>query len=295
VTTDTTKQKRAYLYALAAVLFWSTIASAFKRSLAYINILPLLFYASITATAALFLYLLILKKLSELKAFSQEDYLRSALLGFLNPFLYYVVLLNAYSILRAQEAVTINFIWPITLVLLSIPLLKQKIKLRSIVAITISFWGVLIIATRGDIWGLRFNKPVGVLLALGSTVIWALFWIYNVRDKRDEAVRLFLNFAFGSVFILVAMLLSTGIKVPNKSGIYGAVYIGLFEMGITFLVWLKALKSAKTTAHVANLIYLAPFLSLVIISFVVGEKIANWTIIGLVFIVGGIILQKLCG
>jgi len=132
-------------------------------------------------------------------------------------------------------------------------------------------------------------------LALGSTVIWALFWIYNVRDKRDEAVRLFLNFAFGSVFILVAMLLSTGIKVPNKSGIYGAVYIGLFEMGITFLVWLKALKSTKTTAHVANLIYLAPFLSLVIISFVVGEKIANWTIIGLVFIVGGIILQKLCG
>lgn len=293
--TNSTNQKRAYLYALVAVLFWSTIASAFKISLTYLNVLPLLFYASITATAALFLYLLSLKKLSLLKALSRKDYLRSALLGFLNPFLYYVILLHAYSILRAQEAVTINFVWPITLVFLSIPLLKQKIKLRSILAITISFLGVCIIATGGDIWGLRFGRPAGVLLALGSTIIWALFWIYNLRDKRDEAVRLLLNFAFGSVFIFVAMLFFAKIEIPNVNGILGAVYVGLFEMGVTFLVWLKALKLAKTTAHVANLIYLAPFLSLVVISFAVGEKIECSTMIGLVFIVGGIVLQKLWG
>ena len=64
-------------------------------------------------------------------------------------------------------------------------------------------------------------------------------------------------------------------------------------MGITFLLWLKALKLSKTTAHVASLVYLAPFFSLVVISFVVNEKILLSTIIGLIFIVGGIILQKL--
>jgi len=98
---------------------------------------------------------------------------------------------------------------------------------------------------------------------------------------------------FGSVFIFAAMLLFREIKIPNVKGILGAVYIGLFEMGVTFLVWLRALKLARTTAHVASLIYLVPFLSLVVISFVVGEKIVSSTIIGLVFIVGGIILQKL--
>ena len=69
--------------------------------------------------------------------------------------------------------------------------------------------------------------------------------------------------------------------------------MGLFELGITFLLWLKALKLSKTTAHVTSLIYLVPFLSLVLISFAVGEKILPSTIIGLLFIVGGIILQKL--
>ena len=36
----------------------------------------------------------------------------------------------------------------------------------------------------------------------------------------------------------------------------------MFEMGITFFFWLKALQLAKTTDKVSNLVYLAPFLSL---------------------------------
>jgi len=287
------KQKRAYFCAFLAVLFWSTSASAFKISLRYLDVLSLLFYASITSTVAFFVYLLSSKKLNLLKALSKKDYLYSALLGFLNPFLYYAVLFKAYSILPAQEAQPLNFIWPIMLVLLSIPLLNQKIKPKDILAIIISFVGVFVISTRGDILGFKFTSPTGVLLATGSSVIWAMFWIYNIRDKRDEAVRLFLNFAFGSVFIFLSMLLFAGVRIPNLNGILGAAYVGLFEMGITFLLWLKALKLSKTTAHVTNLIYLVPFLSLVVISFAVGEKILLATIIGVIFIIGGIILQKL--
>jgi drug/metabolite transporter (DMT)-like permease len=109
-------QKSAYLYALGAVLFWSTVASAFKISLRYLDTISLLFYASITSTAAFFIHLLLSKKLYLLKTLSRKDYLGSILLGFLNPFLYYVILLKAYSLLPAQQAQPINFIWPITLV-----------------------------------------------------------------------------------------------------------------------------------------------------------------------------------
>ncbi|MCP4612392.1 MAG: DMT family transporter [Planctomycetes bacterium] len=293
------KQKTAYIYAAAAILFWATIAAAFKLSLPYysnvlnLHILHLLFYASLIASIALFIHLLMSKKLNFLKAFSKTDYLHSALLGFLNPFLYYLVVLNAYNILTAQEAMTINWLWPMTLVLLSILLLKQKIKTKGIIAIIISFFGVYIIATRGNLLGLKFTNPSGVFLALGSTIIWSLFWIYNTKDKNDEAVRLFLNFTFGTIFIFITILFFDKMKLPDIKGMLGAAYIGLFEMGITFLLWLKALKLSKTTAHVANLVYLAPFLSLLIISIAVGETIVISTIIGLIFIVGGIILQKL--
>ena len=287
------KQTRAYLCASVTVLFWATSASAFKISLRYVDVFSLLFYASITSTGAFFIYILLSNRLSLLKGLSGKDYLYSALLGFLNPFLYYAVLFKAYSILPAQEAQPLNFVWPITLVLLSIPLLKQKIRSRDILATIISFAGVFVISTRGDILGFKFTDTLGVSLATGSSIIWALFWIYNMRDKRDEVVRLFLNFAFGSVVTFLPMLLFSNVRIPNIYGILGAVYVGLFEMGITFLLWLKALKLSKTTAHVTNLIYMVPFLSLVLISFAVGETILPSTIVGLIFIVGGIILQRL--
>ena len=286
------KQKQAYLYAITAVLFWSTVASAFKVSLRHLDFLQLLFFSSIASIIILFLILLIQNKLSLFKEYSGKDYLRSAMLGFLNPFLYYVVLFKAYSLLPAQEAQPLNYTWSIVLVLLSIPILRQRIGFKSILAILISYFGVFVISTRGDILGLTFSNPTGVFLALGSSVIWALFWIYNVKDKRDDVAKLFLNFLFGFVFILIAMLLSSRLRIPSGAGLAGAAYVGIFEMGITFVLWLKALKLSRTTAQVSNLIYLSPFVSLVLIRFVVGETILISTIIGLIFIVVGIIMQQ---
>ncbi len=117
----------------------------------------------------------------------------------------------------------------------------------------------------------------------------------NTKDRHDEAVRLFVNFLFASAYIVVLTLVLGGAGPIKWQGLLGGIYIGLFEMGITFLVWLKALRSAKTTAHVVNLIYLVPFLSLLVIAAVLGEKILPSTIVGLVLIIAGIVLQKALG
>lgn len=301
MTENERRHRLAYVYAAAAVVFWGTAATAFKISLRHAGVMPLLLFASLTSTGVFYLDLLVTKRLSLLRAFTAKDYLWSAGLGFLNPFLYYVVIFKAYSLLPAQEAQPINFVWPLTLVLLSIPILRQRIKLASILAILISFLGVIVIATHPtrplDILAFRFSSGPGVALALGSTVVWALFWVLNTKDRHDEAVRLFVNFLFASAYILV-LVLAFGAMRPLPfawQGLLGGVYIGLFEMGITFLVWLKALRSAKTTAHVVNLIYLVPFLSLLVIALVLGERILPSTIAGLVLIVAGIVLQKALG
>ncbi len=287
------KQKTAYLYASLVVVFWSTIGSAFKISLRHTQVLPLLLCSSLVATAVLLGYLVATGRLGLLREFTRGDYRYSAVLGFLNPFLYYVVLIHAYDLLRAQEASALNFVWPIVLVLLSIPILKQKIGLRSIIAVFVSFFGVLIVATHGRVFGMQFTSGLGVALALGSAIAWALYWIYNVRDKRDEAVRLFVNFAFGSVYVLILTLVRGQLLDINAAALLGGVYVGLFELGITFLLWLRALKLSKTTAHVANIVYLVPFVGLGVISVAVGEEILLSTVVGLVFIVAGIVLQRL--
>ncbi|MBE0649023.1 MAG: DMT family transporter [Bacteroidales bacterium] len=285
-------QRKAYLFALCAVLFWSTIGSAMKISLRHIDFIQLLLLSNLVAVIVLFVILIFQNKLQLLQGLHLRDWANSAILGLLNPFLYYVVLLMAYDLLKAQEAGTLNYIWPLVLVLLSIPLLKQKISGWSFVAILISFAGLLIISTQGDILGLNFSSPLGVLLAVGSAIFWALYWILNMKDPREDVSKLFLNFCFGFVYILAFWLFRGDFQAPGWQGITGSVYLGIFEMGLTFILWLKALNYSSNTAKVSNLIYLSPFISLIIIRFTVGETILLSTVIGLCFIVSGIILQQ---
>jgi drug/metabolite transporter (DMT)-like permease len=285
-------QGKAYGYALLSVLMWSTAASAFKLSLDHLDFIELLFYSSLSSWVVLLLILTAQGKLCQIRAYSRADMVNSAKLGFLNPFLYYVVLFKAYSLLPAQEAQPLNFTWPLMLAVLSIPLLKQKITFMSILALLISFSGVFLISTHGDILGFQFTDPLGAGLAMGSGIVWALFWIYNIRDERDEVCKLFLNFLFGFLFITIPFLYYTDLTPPPLSGSLGGIYVGLFEMGLTFVVWMRALKFSEQTSHVANLIYATPFASLVFIHFVVGEEILDSTVIGLFLIVTGILIQQ---
>ena len=253
----------------------------------------MLFYSSLTASIALFIILIFQKKIKILFKSEKKEILSSAILGLMNPFFYYIILFKAYTLLPAQIAQPLNFIWPIMIVIFSIPILKQKIPIKSLLAIFISFFGVLLISTKGNLFNSRIDEPYGVFLALFSSVIWALFFIINVSNKKDETIRLFLSFTFGCIYTFI--LLYPNFSIPSLPGIFGAIYIGLFEMGITFMIWIKALKFSRTTAQVNNLIYLTPFLSLVVIAIVLKERILISSIIGIILIICGIILQKRVG
>ena len=286
-------QKKAYLYGLLTVFFWSTVASAFKLSLKYLDYLQLLLYSSTVSILVLTGILLLQGKGRRLFSCSRRAYLRSLMLGFLNPFLYYTVLFKAYDLLPAQEAQPLNYTWAITLTLLSIPLLNQRIGVKDIVAVLVSYSGVLVISTHGHLLSFRFSNPVGAALALGSTIIWALYWIYNTKDDRDPVVGLLLNFVFGLPWVVAACLVFSTLWISNIRGLLGAVYVGIFEMGITFVLWLSALKLSENTAKVGNLIFMSPFLSLVFIHYLVGEDILPSTFVGLMLIVAGLIIQQL--
>ena len=288
-------QNKAYLFAISAILLWSTIASAFKITLQFMSFVEVLFYSSFISTSVLWLLIVYQKKTILFYRIAWKDIMNAAFRGFLNPFLYYLVLLKAYTLLKAQEAGTLNYIWPITLVLLSIPLLKQKIGFISILAILISFSGILFISTEGNLSELAFREPLGVFLALVSSIFWALYWILNVKDKKDELLKLFLNFGFGTIFIFIYMIFFQEMKLPSIEGLLGSAYIGLFEMSLTYFFWLMALKFSENTAKVSNLVYISPFISLIIIERVLGEKILISTIVGLTLIVAGILIQHFTG
>lgn len=286
------KNQRAVIFALITVLFWSTVATAFKIGLRELYPAQLIFVGSIVTVLILSVIIVFTKKVKLLKHLRLKDFLYLALLGALNPFLYYIVLFEAYSLLPAQVAQPLNMVWPIVLVLLAVPLLNQKIGWKSFVALFISFAGVVLIASQGKAFTLHNSDNTGIALALGSSVVWSLYWIFSVRNKNDQLITLLASFSFGTLFLLIYIFLTGQIHFEWGTSMVAAIYIGIFEIGISFILWMKALSLAKNSARIANMVYIAPFLSLFFIHSILGEKIHLTTIIGIIFIVSGILFQQ---
>jgi len=286
-------QSRAYLLALITVIFWSTVATAFKIALRDLNYIQLLLVANFTSLIVYSVILMVRRSPRSLHVPTLHEIGLSAIQGFLNPFGYYLVLFKVYSILPAQVAQPVNFIWPVILMLLSVPLLKQPLRKTGILALLVSFIGVIILSTQGNLASFNILEPFGIVLALSSSLIWSLFWIMNLKDKRDGVQKLFLSTLFSMGYIILLALLTGNFMPVFAKPPYAAIYVGLFEMGISFVLWLTALQLSESTARVSNLIYLTPFASLVFIHFVLGEQLYYTSFVGLCLIVAGILIQEI--
>ena len=286
------KETLALSYGLTAVLLWSTVASAFKIGLDLTSVIYLLTGASFFSLLVLISVLLLRKELvSALRSLWKYRYI-SIKLGMLNPVLYYLILFEAYDRLPAQIAQPINYTWAIVLGLLAVPFLGRKISRWDVAGMFVAYGGVFLLSVAGK------NLPggvdsVGIVLALVSTLIWATYWLLNIKDSRPPILALFQNFLYAlPVLICIAYFNSSPLDLSYKV-VASMAYIGLFEMGFTFILWQAALQTTEYTSRISSLIFLSPFVSLFIINQVLGEPLQVLTFVGLAIIILGLGLQRI--
>lgn len=291
-----------YPFALAAVLAWSTVSTAFKLSLRHLTPLGLLLFSALASSLFLAAYSLIRHGWKGI-VLAAENWKRKLLAGLLNPFVYYLMLFSAYDRLPAQQAQVLNYTWAIVLSLFSALVFRRRFRLRDLICLCLSFLGVVLISTQGRILTMEFTDPLGALLAVCTSFIWAAFWILNLRDGQAAESKMLANFLSGTLATLLYALLRGKLNYAGLFddagvplwGILGALYVGVFEMGLTFVLWQKALERSDNTAAVANLIFLTPFLSLLFIAMILKESINPATLIGLFIIIGSNLWQKKSG
>ncbi|WP_440878418.1 DMT family transporter [Vibrio natriegens] len=286
-------ERRALGFGLSAVLLWSTVATAFKLTLAEFTPIQMLCIASIVSAIALVIVCGVQGKLNQLSDTFLSNPWYYLLLGLINPLAYYLILFKAYDLLPASQAQAINYSWAITLTLMAAVFLGQKIRSKDWIACAFSYLGVIVIATQGNVLGMDFESPLGVGLALLSTLLWAGYWILNTKNKADPVVGVLLGFLVAIPFT-VALNIYEGQSwnTISAQGWAAVTYVGLFEMGITFVLWLSALKSTQNTARISNLIFASPFISLMLLATIIGEDIHPSTLIGLVLIISGLVIQQ---
>ena len=277
-------ERQALIFGLCAVLLWSTVATGCKLGLAVLEPAQLLFLGTLVS----WLLFAVLAAVRKTYAVAGGEFLTIVGLGVLNPFLYYLILFEAYDRLPAQIAQPLNYTWAIALALLAVPILKQTLTRRTMAGIVVSYAGVVILLSPNPS---DANAPLcttGIGLALGSALLWASYWLYNTKCRSDPLAIMFVSFTVGLALVAAACGLGPGWPQWTPASLLFGAWIGLIEMGVTFLLWQKALKTTAHAGRISQLIFLAPFLSMILIGTVLGETIRVTSIAGLTVIVMGL-------
>jgi len=280
-----------YLYVLCAAVLWGSSAAVGKMLLADIANLQLLFYLCVFAFFSLSALVFAQKKTAILRSYSAKDYFTFAWMGLLGTFLYNFFFYGAVALMPAQEAFTINYLWPVMIVIFAVPVLHEKLTWKKILGILCSFVGVAVVVSKGDFSTFDFSAPLGILSATMGAVSYGLFSVIAKKQDYDKTVSIMLYYFFSAIYALIAVLLFSFIPALTFIQLLGLLYLGVFVQGIGFLFWFLALKYGDT-AKMSNIIFITPFISLVFTYFLLGESILISSLVGLAIIVAGILAQS---
>ena len=272
--------------AVAVVLCWSTVATGFKLALQHLSVPQLLFSSSLVS----FLFFASVACFTGIKKLNWTKVGLGTMLGLINPFSYYLVLFAAYDRLPAQIAQPLNYTHAIVTALLAIPFLKQRPTPRIWLGLIVGYLGVVILVSQGSFVDFSFDR-FGVALALGSALIWGAYWVLTVRYSEDSVTLLLLAFATATPCAAAFCLLFDSLPAFNLVNIGFALWLGVAEMGLAFLLWQRALKTATQVSLITPIAYFSPVLSLFFIHYVLGEKVPLVTVLGLATLMVGILIM----
>lgn len=281
--------KKAYICAGISIACWSTVAVVSKLLLGQLDNIQLLWASAFFATLFLLVYNLIKGSLKKLKAYTFKDYAISILTGLPSTLFYYLFYYAGTDRMPASQAFIVNYLWPIMSVVFACMILKEKLTPRKIIAIVISFVGVVIVSGK-DLLHLSENVLVGTLCCVLGAVSYGLFTALNRKYDYDKFVTLMLSYFASFLITTVINWVNGALFIPQWGQLLGFAWNGIFTMAIANTVWVVAL-SLGNTAKISNLAYITPFLSLVWTFLILKEPLNIYSIIGLVVIVCGILIQ----
>ena len=281
--------KKNYIYAGVAILGWSTVATVVKLLLGSLNSFQVLYISSLFASLFLLIVNIATGNIKQLKTYKLIDYLTTVLICLPGCFVYYVLYYTGTSYMPASQAFIVNYLWPIMSVVFACIILKEKLTVKKVIAIFLSFVGVVIVVG-GDLLAFEQNTLIGAAFCAAGTVFYGIFTALNQKKPYDARISIMIGFF--STFILTGIInvVTNNLPVLSAPQLLGIGWNGIVSIGVATTSWQFALKT-KDTAKISNLAYITPFLSLIWTWLILKEQISPWSVLGLVVIVLGILIQ----
>ncbi len=285
------RPKIGYFYLACTIFLWSTTAAVAKIALNELDNYQLVFYMNLVSVMSLLIVNFFQGKLGLFSQYKVKDYLVMFCMGFVGIFLYSVFLYGAFYLAPAGQVNVVNYLWPAFVIIFSIPVLQESFNYRTAFAVAFSFVGAFVAFTQGNIFSFSSEYTKGYLLAALGAVCYGLFSVFGKKLKYDKFSSMLIYYLSATVFIAPISILVSNFKIPQSpETIVSILFLGGLVNSLAFVFWFKALET-ENTHKVANLVYGVPFLSMVWTYFLNGEQFSIASVLGLILIVLGILVQ----
>ncbi|MBN2334160.1 DMT family transporter [Candidatus Bathyarchaeota archaeon] len=276
--------RRAALYALAAILIWSSLAVLGSTLTGVPSLLQVGLALSLSGALSL----------PRVREWRLPPATWAVGVG--GIFGYHYLIFTSFKHAPVVEANLLNYLWPLLIVSLSpIVLPEYRLKPHHVIGTVTGFVGAALIVTGGSL-NPELRYLSGYVMAAGAALTWAL---YSLLTKRVER---FPTSAVGGFCMASGLLSLTAytLSVVGKGAVHSLslgewvsiALLGLGPMGAAFFLWDKALKEGDPRV-VGALSYLTPLLSTLWLVLLGGEAFTSVSGVAMLLLVAGSLIGSL--
>ena len=250
-----------------------------------LNVNSVIFYRFIFASILLAIFMLIKKDSFYLKF---KEIILLALLGLLFG-ISAISLFNSFLYMDAGLASTVLFIYPIFVAIIMALFFKEKNSIITILSIIFAFLGVVLLYESDGANVSNF----GIFLVIVSSLCYAIYIVIINQYLKMSALKVtFYSMLFCTITILIHSFFDSSLNIMpliNFNMWFYTLFLALVPTIISLLFLIKAIQLIGSTSA-SILGALEPLTAVLIGVYVFNEKITFWLVIGIVFILFGVLL-----
>lgn len=200
----------------------------------------------------------------------------------------------------ASNALLLNSLAPLLIVLLGAAVYRQRLSISQGVGLGLSFVGVLTLVLQGH-WSQWQNITFvpGDTIVLGAAVCWAIYtlWLRQLPPDLDRVGLMGVQVIIALAVLLPAMMLEYCLGARPKLGVtsYAAMaYVGVFASGLAYFLYMRAVQWFGP-ARAGLCVHLAPMFGVVLSALFLHEHLHAYHATGIAAIAAGLVCSGMGG